>query len=80
MTYEEALKEHLYQCEECKTLSKMNCNACRTKMAIKALELQTHNCGNCDNADYNGSNHPIYCLEHGCYMSLDNYCRNWEEA
>lgn len=47
---------------------------------LEVLKEQLHNCGNCNNADYNGSGRPIYCLEHSYYMQLDNCCRDWEEA
>lgn len=74
MTYEEALKEYLHQCEECKTFAKMNCDGCRTKMAIKALELQTHTCKDCRNADYGTKSKVIFCLKHMRHMILDGYC------
>lgn len=78
MTYKEALKEYLHQCEECKAFVKMNCDACRTKMAIKALELQIHTCKDCRNADYNANSKVIFCLEHMRHMRLDDYCTGWE--
>ena len=45
--------------------------------AIKALGKQMYNCEECRHADCVQNNHMIYCLEHSCVMSSDNYCRDW---
>lgn len=49
------------------------------KIAIEALERQTHSCKNCLYADYMAETNRIYCLAHGCVMTLDNYCRDWSD-
>lgn len=49
------------------------------KIAIEALERQTHNCKDCLYADYMAETNRIYCLAHGCVMTLDNCCRDWSD-
>ena len=45
--------------------------------AIKALEKQMHNCGDCRHGDRFDSYCLIYCYEHNAIMGDDNCCRNW---
>ena len=47
--------------------------------AIKALEKQMHNCGDCRHGDRFDSYHLIYCYEHNAIMSDDNCCRYWSD-
>lgn len=47
--------------------------------AIKALEKQMHNCGECKHANHSPYNDIIYCLKLSRVMLSDNCCRNWEE-
>ena len=49
------------------------------KIVCEALERQTHGCKNCLYADYMAETNRIYCLAHGCVMTLDNYCRDWSD-
>ena len=51
--------------------------------AIKALEKQMHNCGDCQHANYYdwctlGNHLPlVLCREHNAMMRDDNCCRDW---
>ena len=47
--------------------------------AIKALEKQMHNCGDCRHGDRFDSYHLIYRYEHNAIMSDDNCCRYWSD-
>lgn len=49
------------------------------KIVSEALERQTHKCENCLYADYMAETNRVYCLAHGCVMTLDNYCRDWSD-
>ena len=47
--------------------------------AIKALEKQMHNCGNCRHAKHSSYNNITYCHNLSRVMLSRNCCRNWEE-
>lgn len=80
MTYEEVKAKFLLEyCPKCGEPLAEQCVNCEIDMAIKALEIQMHSCKDCRNADHCTNGRRIYCLEHDCYMSLDNYCRDWSE-
>ena len=52
MTYEEAKAKFLLEyCPKCGEPLPEQCAVCEIDMAIKALEIQTHNCKDCWNAD-----------------------------
>ena len=48
-------------------------------LAIETLERQTHKCKDCTYADYMAETNRVYCVLHGCVMTLDNCCRDWSE-
>lgn len=45
--------------------------------AIKALEKQMHNCGNCRHAKHSSYNNITYCHNLSRVMLSRNCCRNW---
>lgn len=47
--------------------------------AIKALEKQMHNCGNCRHAKHSSYNNITYCHNLSRVMLSRNCCRNWGE-
>ena len=47
--------------------------------AIKALEKQMRNCGNCQRADRIPNYRMVYCRVHKCITSDDNCCRYWSD-
>ena len=47
--------------------------------AIKALEKQMHNCGNCRHAKHSSYNNITYCHNLSRVMLSRNCCRNWEQ-
>lgn len=72
--YDIDIKEEVYSdIAEVNELLELNKNVC------EALERQTHGCKNCLYADYMAETNRIYCLAHGCVMTLDNYCRDWSD-
>ena len=49
------------------------------KIVSKALEEQTHNCGNCLRADRVPNHHMVYCRVHKSITGDDNCCRYWSD-
>lgn len=47
--------------------------------AIKALEKQMQNCGNCRHAKHSSYNNITYCRNLSRVVLSRNCCRNWEE-
>lgn len=46
---------------------------------LNILNAQTHVCTNCVKADFSENGLRIYCSNLGCYIRVDNCCRDWKE-
>ena len=53
------------------------CDGEEIDVAINSMEQQMNSCNNCKYSEAT-SGALLYCLNHGCYMNPNNFCRDWE--